>query len=195
MTAQADPVRTLWRRFLRLSVRGLIFVVLITGAGLGWMVRQASIQRDAVTGIWKAGGSVWYDWEFFDGKSKPGAEPWAPRMLVRLMGVDYFGHVTVVNLNPSSTPPDTPLVEVGRLNRLQTLLLNHASVSDAGLVDLKGLTNLSVLGLDGTQVTDAGLVHLKRLTKLSQLYLSNTQVTGAGVNELKRSLPGLKIYR
>ena len=47
----AVPVARPWRRFLRLSVRGLIVLVLVIGAGLGWLVRSAHIQRDAVAAI------------------------------------------------------------------------------------------------------------------------------------------------
>src|SRR6516165_8790615 len=80
-----------WRRFLRFGVRGLIVLVLVIGAGLGWIVRQAHIQRDAVAAIKHAGGSVKYDWEYV---SK--GNPWAPRWLVDWLGVDFFGHVTEV---------------------------------------------------------------------------------------------------
>ena len=38
MTDQAKPVSRPWRRFLRLSVRGLIVLVLLIGAGFGWLV-------------------------------------------------------------------------------------------------------------------------------------------------------------
>ena len=51
MASHPDPVSHPWRRFLRFSVRGLIVVVLVIGAGLGWIVRQAHIQRDAVAAI------------------------------------------------------------------------------------------------------------------------------------------------
>ncbi len=207
-----------WRRYLRFSVRGLIVLVLVVGAGLGWIVRQAHIQRDAVAAIKNAGGSVKYSWEQGNKFPRRGG-PWAPSWLVDLIGVDFFDHVFDVNLSGSSRPADTTLAEVGRLNQLQRLWLNDASVTDAGLVHLtgltnlstlglggaqvtdaglahlKGLTNLSRLGLNGTQVTDAGLAHLKGLTKLSVLMLDGTQVTDAGISELTRALPSLNIIR
>jgi TRAP-type C4-dicarboxylate transport system permease small subunit len=40
-----------WRRWLRFSVRGLIIVVLLIGGWLGWLVRSAHVQRDAVVAI------------------------------------------------------------------------------------------------------------------------------------------------
>ena len=92
----ADPVSRPWRRFLRFSVRGLIVLVLVIGGGLGWIVRSARIQREAVAAIVNAGGGVLYDWEWSNGKSIPGGKPRAPRWIVDLIGVDYFGHVTEV---------------------------------------------------------------------------------------------------
>jgi hypothetical protein len=60
----AGPISTPWRSFLRFSLRGLIVFVIGVGAGLGWIVRQAHVQRDAVAAIEEVDGSVRYDWEF-----------------------------------------------------------------------------------------------------------------------------------
>ena len=57
------PSQKIWRRWLRLSVRGLMILVLILGGGLGWIVHRAKTQRVAVAAIEKAGGWVRYDWE------------------------------------------------------------------------------------------------------------------------------------
>jgi hypothetical protein len=62
-----EPARTdhtAWRRYLRFSVRGLILLVLVVGAGLGWIVSEARIQREVVSEIVKAGGNVTYDWQW-----------------------------------------------------------------------------------------------------------------------------------
>ncbi len=47
-----------WQRYLRLSVRSLIVVVVLIGATLGWIARSARLQREAVAAILKAGGHV-----------------------------------------------------------------------------------------------------------------------------------------
>src|SRR5271166_5949929 len=91
-----------WRRLLRFSVRGLIVVVLVIGAGLGWLVRSAKTQQSAVTAIKNAKGRVTYDWEWRNGKSVFAGKPWAPAWLVDRAGVDYFGHVTTVSIWSSS---------------------------------------------------------------------------------------------
>jgi hypothetical protein len=57
----AGSVLVPWQRFLRFRVRGLILMVLVIGAGLGWLGRSAQIQREAVAAIKNARGSVAYD--------------------------------------------------------------------------------------------------------------------------------------
>jgi hypothetical protein len=185
MPSQPDPASHPWRRFLRFSVRGLIVLVLVIGTGLGWIVREAHVQRDAVAALVKVGGGVTYDWEWRDGNWIPGGQPWAPSWLSDLIGVDYFGHVTGVWLVSPPTATDALLAHVGRLTRLEVLHADGQSVSDAGLAHLRGLTKLSYLRLGGAQVTDAGLAHLEGLTSLSGLKLCNTLVTDTGLVHLK----------
>jgi len=189
----ACPVSRHWRRYLRFSVRGLIGLVLVIGIWLGWVVHLARIQRDAAAAIARAGGRVSYDWEWSNEKSIPGGKPWAPRWLVDRIGIDYFGHVTVVEL--SGTGTDATAEQVGRLNGLERLYLDDAHLSDAGLAHLKGLTSLSNLWLANTRVTDAGLGHLKPLNNLSSLGLDKTRVTNVGLNDLKKALPRLTPHR
>jgi hypothetical protein len=62
--------------------------VRVIGAGLGWVVHQANVQRDAVAAITRAGGTVMYDWELSNWKPIAGAKAPAPSWLVDLIGVD-----------------------------------------------------------------------------------------------------------
>ncbi len=55
------PVPHPWRNYLRLSIRTLIILVLAIGAALGWIVRRAHLQRDAVAAMKKAGAQISYD--------------------------------------------------------------------------------------------------------------------------------------
>jgi hypothetical protein len=185
----AGPASHPWRRFLRFSVRGLIVLVLAIGAGLGWIVRSAHVQRDAVAAIQKAGGLVLYDSEWSGGYYLLGGESWPPGWLADLVGVDYFVHVKSVWMYSSLTPTDATTADatiaaIGRLARLKHLRLDHSSLSDSGLAHLKGLTNLSGLDLSETQVSDAGLAHLEGLTNLSLLAVSGTHITSAGLVHL-----------
>jgi hypothetical protein len=176
-------------------VRGLIVFVLAIGVWLGWLVRGARIQGDAVAAIEKNGGGVGYSWEWRDGNRIPGGKPCAPRWLVELVGVDYFGHVTAVWLFSTSEAPDATLAHVGRLTRLQALFDYSSSVGDAGLAHLRGLTELSTLILADSRVTDAGLAELKSQTKLSSLILAGAWVTDTGLAALKvlRNLSSLHL--
>jgi hypothetical protein len=68
----AVPISRPWRRFVRFSVRGMIVVVLLVGGWLGWIVRCARIQREAVAAITKSGGLVDYNWEWENQVPVPG---------------------------------------------------------------------------------------------------------------------------
>jgi hypothetical protein len=185
MPDQAKPGARPWRRFMRFSVRGLIVLVLVSCVGLGWLVRSARIQREAALAITAAGGEVDYNREWTSRQFIPGGNPWAPQWLVKLIGVDYFGHVTLVKFFASSTATDATIERVRRLTGLEELYVTQPSVDDAGLVHLKGLTKLSFLYLVGTRVTDAGVAHLKELANLSGLSLNRNQVNDAGLAHLK----------
>jgi hypothetical protein len=40
-----------WRKYMRISVRGLVVAVLVLGGGFGWVVNRARVQREAVAAI------------------------------------------------------------------------------------------------------------------------------------------------
>jgi hypothetical protein len=178
-----------WR--FRISIRALVLFVLIVGSGLGWVVRRARIQRNAVAAIREAGGSYWYDWEYKEGTSTRywTGEPWAPRWLVQLVGPDFFGDVVAVDHygSPieSRTFSDQDLLQIGRLTGLIELRLWHSSVSDAGLACLDRLTSLERIRFFDSKVTDAGLAHFKNLPRLKELCLFQSAVTDAGLLHLK----------
>ena len=154
-----------WRQRLRISVRRLMIIVLVFGAGLGWLAylaREAQIQRNAVTAVTKLGGSVAYDWQFENGeiRVKPGSNivsdqvPHWPNWIVDRLGVDAFGSVTQVSFRrlpgrPTPAEMVEALAHVGHLSRLKHLTLIQTPVNDAGLAHLKGLSNLESLMLRG----------------------------------------------
>ena len=176
-------------------VRGLIVVVLFIGGGLGWVVRSAHIQREAVAAIANSGGSyVDYDWEWSNGDVIQGGSPWAPGWLVDLIGIDYFGHVTDVTI---FRPTDSAIAEVGRLTRLQRLVMFESSITSPGLTHLGGLTELTQLDLGTTAVTDAGLANLEGLRRLSELTIRSAYVTDTGLAHLRNltKLSKLRLLR
>ncbi len=191
------------------GVRGLIALVLVIGVGLGMLVRSARIQREAVAAIEAADGAVHYEWEWSNGRAIPGGRPWAPKWLVDLIGVDYFGSVTRVAFHfPVSVESDLVSVAARRSPRLESRVfatpLNDARISilenlrdlreldvsycfvtDGDLADVEALTSLRALRLSyNRDITDAGIVHLKGLTNLTRLDLAHTKITDAGLVHL-----------
>jgi len=186
-----EPVSRPRPRLLRFSVRGLIVVVLAIGAVLGWVVRSAQIQRDAVAAIEKAGGHVVYE-SFWYGRSAPPKQtgvPTFPGWLGKFVSIDYLAHVTAVTLNSSPRVTDDTLEQIGALSRfianLTSLDLGDTQLNETGLAHLKWHKNISWLDLRNTNVTDPGLVNLKGLSHLVYLDLSQTPVTDAGLAHLE----------
>jgi Leucine Rich repeat len=208
-----------WFHRLRISVRALMIIVLVLGAGLGWLAhlaRQAEIQRNAVAAVRKLGGSVIYDWQFENGRVrvKPGSNivsdevPGWPKWLVDRLGVDAFGSVTDVSIrrvavrlggggrasigDASPDAIDEAFAPIGHLSRLKHLTVINMPVNDAGLAHLKGLSNLESLMLRGrNEVTDAGVAYLARMNSLKGLYLENSKISDEGLASVSK-LTGLE---
>src|SRR5262245_4332332 len=122
-----------WRRRLRLSVRALMVVVLITGGVLGWVIHRARVQREAVAAIRQAGGSVSYHDQSMPRSS---GNDWWPRWAADILGIDYFDDVRSVFLESKESDLEAELAHVGRLRRLEELYLAGSQVTDAGLASL-----------------------------------------------------------
>ena len=175
MTAQV--VARPWRRYLRISLRGLIVLVLVLGGALGWMVHRAEVQRDAVAAIERF-GNVQYHWEWKDGLLIMSRKPRPPKWLIERIGLDYFGTVVAAHLTQVS---DQRMVPVGNLKHLDTLSLTNSSITGVGLAHLEGLTDLRTLFIFSSQVSDDGLGHLRKLPRLGILSFSGTKIGDAGL--------------
>ncbi len=183
-TMSAGPVRRFSRRYLRFSVRGLIIVVLLIAGWLGWIVRGARIQHEAVAAIINARGSVAYEWEWKNGRpAPPGAEPPWPRWLTKMLGPDVFGHVVAVNLI-RRTVDDAVMTHIGSLTRLRELNLRFATPPISFLAKLEKLTDLEILALPYAIFSDDDLAHLAGLTKLKHLDLLGPEITNKGLAHL-----------
>ena len=191
-------LRPRWRRLIpRLSVRGLMVLVLIVGGWLGWVVRSARVQREAVAAIDRAGGFVRYDFQEVIPSFEQPRPPW-PRWLVDALGVDYFAQVVAVDFGPAPYPEtvdridDAVMAQIGRLSHLESLsIYHHDAVNDAMLVHLGGLRRLRSLSLMRTGVRGSGLAHLTRLSALEELHLSGQPVTDADLAHIA-GLSGLE---
>jgi hypothetical protein len=181
-----------WRHWLRFSVRTLMIVLALFACTIGWLVHSAQVQRDAVEAIEATSGAVSYVWQYKDGDEISNGRPWAPKWLVDLLGVDYFGSIALVYLGDEAT--EAVMGHVGHLKNLERLSLcaqRGKHVTDSWLTHLRGLTRLKDLILFNTAITDAGLVHLEELTSLEWLDLTHTKITDAGLAHLK-NLASLK---
>lgn len=213
-----DPSQARARRsWLRLSIRGLMVLVLILGGGFGWAVHRAHVQRDAVEVIQKAGGRVMYDW--INGPGKP-PQPPGPKWFRELVGPDMID--TVVSVSLEKITDDRIMARVGDLSNVDTLIL-HAlapglTTEGASQVGrLNGLNHIVVpkptdaqvllpylwdrpslekIHLESTVVTDADLARLARLTDLKDLSLDGRRVTDAGFAHLAKleDLQGLTLW-
>jgi hypothetical protein len=169
------------RRWLRLSVRGLVILVLLIGCWLGWEVHQAQVQREAVAAIRRVNGNVDYELD-------PSRSPAWLRWLADRIGLDYVSHVVGVDLvgvGPDGPSAGAELDHVVRLTRIERLELWESSVNDSRLADLEGLTRLRSLGLHKTRVGDKGLANLKGLPALRSLWLNRSALTDAGLAHLE----------
>jgi internalin A len=179
-TVRTIRLRTGWLRF---SVRGLMLVVVATGVWLGWLARNARIQREAVASIKRAGGHVLYDWQWKNGHLIRGAKPSEGRWMSDFLGVDYFHDVTGDFLLGTDSSDDE-LESIGRLTRVELLILGGSRVTDRGLSHLRGMRALQLLEVFSPHVTDDGLAHLAGLSTLRHLNLSHNGVTDRGLRHL-----------
>jgi internalin A len=174
------------KRMRGLSVRMLMVVVLVVGAGLGWVAHRARVQREAVAAITKAGGHVIFDWQY--DWNRTDRDTWAadplvqPGWLRRHVGPGFFEKVTSVavgsplsvfdNFENSAGIDDALMVQIGRLRGLQSLRLDSL-VTNAGLAHLRNLSDLRVLTFvapPGTRLGPANLGGLSRLQELTLIF-------------------------
>ena len=188
-TPTTNPKRR--RRWLQFSLRTMLVLMLVFGAGFGWLAHQfhqTRAQQKAEMAIEELGGNVGYT------PASGGMIRTAVARLGKLFGEDLSLDVTGVYLGGTQVN-DAGLAHLQGMTQLRVLHLGDTQVSDAGVAHLRGLTQLEVLLLDDTQVSDAGLADLGGLTELRVLSLCNTQITEAGIAQLQKALPKCEIVR
>lgn len=207
----ADPNQTRsrwWSRF-RLSVRGLMVLVLVLGGTFGWAVHRAHVQRDAAQVIGKAGG-VYYRSQYANGKVIRNAPPPGPRWLSDLVGPDMLDTVVFVglrgdkiddrvmaglaelrdvvhlNIQGKFSPALTPagISQVRRLSHLERLVVQGPPDTSEFLPCLGDQAGLRSIRLQSAVVSDAALARLARLSSLEVLVLDGRNVTDAGFAHL-----------
>jgi hypothetical protein len=142
-----NPSRALRQRFWpRLSIRGLMILVLVLGGGIGWVARHAKMQRNAVRGVSAAGG-VRYNWQYVSGKYEPKASPPGPMWLRDIVGPDLLDTVVVVWLRG----PDADY-----------RVMSH-------VVALPGVERFNLAGQTSPSLTAAGMARIGQLPRLQRI--------------------------
>jgi hypothetical protein len=195
--------RQWWRKLpLRVSVRGLMILVLIQGAVLAWVVYRAHSQRDAVNAIRSCGGQVTYDWQLKrlpngNAQFDPTGRPRAPTWLVDYLGYDFFGHVEHVVLGQKNT--DAVMEQVGHLDKLRRISFRSGidltpvaragldALPNSGVSRFQGLLGLMSTDLSPPPFNGANVKYLKNMTRLEALnFPDDTSITDADLTQLIR---------
>ncbi len=172
--------------------------VLVVGSALGWFVRRARVQRDAVAAVKSIGGEAVYDFEESRGAGRPPGLPRWKRVIADALGIDFVSSVTSVNLYATGpeSERESALACLGDFENLESAYLSGTGVTDDVCARLRATRNLQMLVLQSTAVTDAGLANLESLTGLRSLVILHSGITDAGLVHLKglTNLESLGIY-
>jgi Leucine-rich repeat (LRR) protein len=185
VTVSGKPPKAveLLRKRLRLSLGAMMIAVLGIGCVLGWVAHRAHVQRDAVAAITtprrNTRGSVYYDWQFVDGKFDEDAKPRGPKWLRDALGSDVFDTVVIVTIEGDNVD-DGYLENVGKLHGLEKVdLVGHAApeLSAAGMAKLWNLPRLKTLNTRGIAIPPGFVTGLAGRTGLRGLWLPHAAVT------------------
>ena len=91
-------------------------------------------------------------------------------------------HLETLSLTEAPYDPDW-LRHLAAHSNLQSLTLNHGSLSDANIAALATLPKLKQLNISGP-ITDQSLQHIAQHTNLTHLTLADTNITDAGLLHL-----------
>jgi len=190
------------RRFFRYSLRTLFVVVTVFCLWMGWQVKRAKDQGQAVKAIQEAGGRVTYRYQDDNPARRNAPYPYPP-WLSEFLGEDLL--LTVVGVYVEGTKVDDGKFEelsehLRRLPKLRWLELRNSRVTDRGLACVSELRTLERLYVRNyvdentppISVTDAGFVHFRNLSRLTTLTLTNGDITGTGLKHVV-GFPNLKL--
>ena len=201
VTASGEPSKTAGRlrKRLRLSLGGMMILILGVGGVLGRVVHRARVQRDAVAAITTprrdTRGTVYYDWQFAAGQGAPSpgprwmgeilgkfdanARPRGPRWMRDAFGPDLFD--TVVNVHIGGPNVDDELLEnVGKLGGVEHLTIQGKAAPDlspAGMARIRTLPRLKVLSVRGFADSRGFVAGLAGKPGLRRLWLPAAAVT------------------
>ncbi len=195
-----DPKEKPKRRWFQFSLRSLLILVTLSAVPLGWLgfrLRQAQVQRQAIHQITSLGGGGIYDVHFDDSvrsymEARPPGMGLVSEHIHNPKEVSMFSNVVAVDLSSHSPgslldPTQQPLT-LGGIEMI-------SPITDDDLTCLAGLRYLRWLRLENTLVSDEGLRHLNSLGTLDWLNLRNTNISDEGISKLRSKLPNCEIIR
>jgi Leucine-rich repeat (LRR) protein len=204
------------RRWLRISTRTLLLIVLVISVVLGYVSHRARKQEQLVRRLateQRASFGFRQDKNEY-GSMIPESAIHGPKWLRRLVGDHAFATIYRVNTFRVSEDDlrllsDFPTIEyltldegvrdegmryVGRLRNLKELEVRSPHITDKTLSYLSRLRKLEHLRLDFARISDEGLRHLANLKDLKELSFQSTQITSDGVAWLRQRFPKVKLY-
>ena len=197
MTGPMDPqpAPRSKRRWLRLSLRGLIVLVLILGGGLGSAIHRAHVQRDAIATIQAIPQNKVITRRCWPLPQKAAKAAPAPPLSIAtansleawlgLLEPDLLESAEAVHIGEVAT--DADLIAVGRLSTVTTVSIRSFKITDAGLAPLAQLASLEEVQLSScVQLTGAALAHLAGSTRLKSLECVGVSIRDAGLAHLAR---------
>jgi hypothetical protein len=164
------------------SLRSLLVATVAVAIPFSWLaveMKRAREQREAVEGIRKLGGTIYYHYQASflpDANDESNdvsgplsndvsatfiieqADPPGPEWLRGAFGIDYVAEVVYVKVRLLT---DDEMQYLQALPQIHSLVLNDSNVTDAGLHHLVGLTQLHELELRNTKITDDGIRYLQ----------------------------------
>ena len=179
-----------WRGWLRSclkpSLRTLMVVVALLGAGMGLILDQVRLKDEAIARIKQGGG-----WLLASDRSlvalpdRSAGWLFSPRRLLETWRELVLDDVREVVIG-SKTRPSEWLPLLARFRNLKGLNATGAGLTDGDLRSIAQVGGLTMLTLKDNPISDAGLAYLAPLDQLDTLWLDRTNVTGAGLADLAR---------
>ncbi len=173
------------RRWLRLSLRGLMILVVVVGAGLGWVARTVRTQRAAIATVKAAGGWIMLDYHgqtvtYADArgnlvlKNEPIARAW----LRRWLGDELFQDVRTVATMPGPVTPEF-WAAVANFDRLHDLQLQNVTAVAPVPAALGRLPELRFLHAFGPGLDDQAVAGLAKFTSVRTLNIGESSASDA----------------
>lgn len=219
MTTETDTLPRPHRRWLRLSLQGLLILVVLIAIPIGWVAHLIRTQRQAIAAVRAAGGQVQFDYQgqLVGKQFIRRSEPAAPRWVRRVLGDELFQDVVNVRFpRPVAASVLASLARFDRLEgvgfaeatgvgwdfhplrslaRLRALNIRGPGVTDAALAGIGALPGIVRLQVGAAPATDAGFAHLARMGKLAALAIDECpNLTDPGAARMVAGLPSLTFF-